>query len=61
MFYFSFVSLSTTGFGDIVSVEPLTRSVTILELITGVFFVAILIARLIGGLNVTKTDDQSHH
>ena len=58
MLYFSFVSLSTTGFGDIVSVEPLTRSVTILELITGVFFVAILIARLIGGLAITKTSNQ---
>ena len=51
--YFSFVCLATVGFGDIVAVAPLARSIVILEATTGVFFVAILIARLIGSLSIT--------
>lgn len=50
LLYFSFICLGTVGFGDIVAVAPLARSIVILEVITGVFFIAILIARLIGGL-----------
>jgi hypothetical protein len=58
--YFSFVCLSTEGFGDIVAVTPLARSIVVLELISGVFFVAILIARLIGGLSFYKTEGKKN-
>jgi hypothetical protein len=54
MLYFSFVALSTVGFGDIIAVAPLARSIVTFELIAGVFFVAILIARLIGALAITQ-------
>jgi len=46
MIYFSFTSLTTTGFGDILPVRPVARMVCVLEQIVGVLFIAILIARL---------------
>ena len=48
LIYFSFVTLTTTGFGDIVPVLPHARSLVNLEQICGTLFVAILIARLAG-------------
>jgi len=35
------------GFGDIVPVLPLVRSMVVLEIITGVFFVAVIISKLV--------------
>jgi VanZ family protein len=48
MIYFSFTALSTAGFGDITPVLIQSRFLTILEMVTGVMYVAILIARLTG-------------
>jgi hypothetical protein len=45
--YFSFTTLATVGYGDITPVGPLVRSVAVLEIITGVFFTAVIIARLV--------------
>lgn len=46
--YYSFVVLTTTGFGDIVPVNLWAASFTNLEAIAGQMFVAIFISRLIG-------------
>lgn len=46
--YFSFTTLTTAGFGDITPVAIHARYLTILEQMTGVMYVAILIARLTG-------------
>ncbi len=46
--YFSFTTLSTVGYGDIVPVTPRARSFAILEQLVAVFYVAILISRLTG-------------
>ena len=48
LIYFSFAALSTAGFGDIAPALIQSRYLTILEMIVGVMFVAILIARLTG-------------
>ena len=48
LIYFSFVVLTTTGFGDITPMVVQTRFLAILEALTGVLYVAILIARLTG-------------
>ena len=45
--YFSFVTLTTVGYGDIVPVHPAARSLAILEAVTGPLYVAILLARLV--------------
>ena len=46
--YFSFVTLSTMGYGDIVPVTRVARVLAILEATTGVMYVSVLIARLVG-------------
>ncbi len=45
--YFSFTTLATIGYGDITPATQLVRSVVILEAISGVFYVAVLIGRLV--------------
>jgi hypothetical protein len=47
LFYFSFVTLTTIGYGEIVPVHPIARMLVILEGVTGQLFPAILIARLV--------------
>lgn len=48
LLYFSFTTLTTTGFGDITPVTDQARSVVMIEEFAGVFFVGVLIARLAG-------------
>jgi Ion channel len=48
LLYFSFTTLTTVGFGDIVPVTDQAMSLVIVEQLIGVFFVAVLIARLAG-------------
>jgi hypothetical protein len=45
--YFSFTTLTTTGFGDILPAHTITRTLVIIEQLIGVFYPAILIGRLI--------------
>jgi len=47
MIYFSFVTLTSTGFGDIVPVHPIARSVANLEAVIGQLYPATLVAVLI--------------
>ncbi len=47
MLYFSLTTLTTTGYGDIVPVDPLARSMANLESIIGQFYLAITVARLV--------------
>jgi len=44
--YFSFTTLTTTGFGDIVPIDPFARSLANLESVIGQLFPATLLARL---------------
>lgn len=48
LIYFSFTTLTTAGYGDIAPVAIHARYLAILESMTGVMYVAILIARLTG-------------
>jgi len=48
LIYFSFTALTTAGFGDITPQLIQSRFLTILEMVTGVMYIAILIARLTG-------------
>lgn len=47
LIYYSFTTLTTLGFGDITSLTPQARIISILEAITGQMFIAFLVARLI--------------
>ena len=46
--YFSFVTLTTLGYGDITPITSTTRSLTVLESVTGVMFIAVFMPRTIG-------------
>lgn len=46
-FYFSFVTLTTVGYGDVLPVHPAARSLAMLEAVTGPLYLAILVARLV--------------
>jgi voltage-gated potassium channel Kch len=46
-FYFSFVTLSTVGYGDITPVSHAARMLAVVEAMTGLLYVAVLIARLV--------------
>jgi hypothetical protein len=45
-FYFSFITLSTVGYGDITPVSQAARCLAAMEAMTGLLYVAVLIARL---------------
>jgi hypothetical protein len=45
--YYSFVTLTTLGYGDVTPVRPLAGAVAYLEAVFGVFYVAILVGALV--------------
>jgi len=53
-FYFSFVTLSTVGYGDITPVSKVARMLAATEAMTGLLYVAVLIARLVGLYSTPK-------
>lgn len=52
--YFSFQSLTSASYGDITPIKPLTRILSNMESVLGIFFIAILIARLVGSYNLNN-------
>lgn len=48
--YFSFVTMSTLGYGDITPQDQLTRTLAWVQSVTGQFYVAVLIAWLVSAL-----------
>lgn len=54
LFYFSFITLTTLGYGDIVPVHPMARLLVMLEGVTGQLFPAILIAQLVASHTHSK-------
>ena len=48
MRYFSFITLATVGYGDIVPRAPGARTLAILEAIVGQFYLVALVGRLVG-------------
>ena len=47
LFYLSFVTLTSTGYGDIIPVHPIARSLCNIESIVGQLYPATLLARLV--------------
>jgi uncharacterized membrane protein len=45
--YYSFVTLTTVGYGDISPVSPATRTLAWMEAITGQFYLAVIVAGLV--------------
>ena len=56
--YFSFVTLATVGYGDIVPHTPAARTTALLEAILGQFYLVALVGRLVGLHIVHGTSDR---
>jgi hypothetical protein len=59
LLYFSFVVLTTLGFGDILAVSPVARFLVYMEAITGMFYMAIVVSSLVGA-GTTKNRDNTN-
>jgi hypothetical protein len=46
-YYYSFVTLTTMGYGDIMPVHPVARALAVLEALSGQLYLAIMLARLV--------------
>jgi hypothetical protein len=46
--YYSYVTMTTLGYGDITPVIPLTRTLAYLQAVIGTFYMAVVVASLIG-------------
>jgi len=58
--YFSFISLTTVGYGDIVPVCPAARTLAVIEVLTGQLYLAAFVARLVGAM-ATPVSNPTHH
>lgn len=58
--YFAFVTFTTLGFGDMLPLTPLARTVAILAAVTGQLYLTVIIAMLVGKfLNTVWRDTRS--
>ncbi len=56
--YFSFVTMTSLGYGDISPAEPISQVATILAAISGAFYMAIVVATLVGArARVSHSDE----
>ncbi|OOP55794.1 MAG: hypothetical protein AYP45_12655 [Candidatus Brocadia carolinensis] len=58
-FYFSFVTLCTVGYGDIAPVSKVARMLAVTEAITGLFYIAVLLSRLVSMYSNTQSHSGS--
>lgn len=57
LLYFSFLTLTTVGYGDILPTSPLARVCANLESIVGVLYPSIYIARLVGQYSIEQKSE----
>jgi hypothetical protein len=56
LLYFSLITLSTVGYGDIVPLSGMARILTALEGVTGVLYIATTVALLVGRFRLESSD-----
>jgi len=59
LLYFSYSTLTTTGYGDIIPSDPFVRMLATFEGIAGTLYIAVMISRLVG-LHVAKKGIAKH-
>ena len=57
LFYYSFTTLSTVGYGDITPLRDGARALAMLEAVTGQMYLSVLVARLVG-LHISEGGSQ---
>ena len=55
LLFLSFTTLSSTGLSDVVPIKPFARSVSMLEQVAGIAYVAMVVSRLVGMLVLSHT------
>jgi hypothetical protein len=56
--YYSFITLTTTGYGEILPVSPSARLLTSLQAVTGTLYLAVFIAALLGRTSTESADSK---
>src|SRR5688500_9274387 len=56
--YYSFVTLTTVGYGDVTPLSPMTRTFAWIEAISGQFYLAIIVAGLVTVLAASTKERQ---
>ena len=56
LLFLSFTTLSSTGLSDVVPIQPFARSLSMLEQIAGIAYVALVVSRLVGLLVIHRAD-----
>jgi hypothetical protein len=59
LLYFSYTTLTTTGFGDIIPRAPTIRMLAVMEAIVGVFYNTIVIARFVGLYGIKRESSRT--
>jgi hypothetical protein len=59
LIYFSFVTLTTVGYGDVQPVHPVARSLAVAEALVGQLYLAILISSLVGMALQARAETES--
>lgn len=57
--YFSIVTLTTLGYGDILPSSPYAKSLVSFEAVTGVFYMAVLVSHLVSGIARNRESSDS--
>ncbi len=57
LLYFSYITLTTVGYGDLVPTHSITRSLAAFEALTGQLYIAVLLARLVA-LQTMKSNEE---
>lgn len=52
--YFSYITMTTLGYGDISPAIPITRTLAFLQAITGTFYMAVVVASMVGRVSRTS-------
>lgn len=55
LLYFSFVTLASLGYGDITAIDGLPRTLAYLEAVIGQFYLAVMVASLVGVYSSRRT------
>jgi hypothetical protein len=55
-FYFSLVTIGTVGYGVIAPINPYVRMVAAFEAITGIFYIAVVVARLVSAYSISERE-----
>ncbi|MEM8863380.1 MAG: potassium channel family protein [Chloroflexota bacterium] len=58
MVYYSYATLSTLGYGDVLPVTAWSRSAATLEAVVGVLYTAVIVARLVGLYAAGEIEDE---